>query len=383
MFGGKKMKKNKLIINEENFRRYLENRMSESERHRFERELQKHPFETEAMEGYEKTPTKMKKDLEEIKNRIGKRKRKNTYRYWAAAASVLLMVTAGLIWYQLGKEPPIAEMAVIEREKQEEKTAAVKDSAIEKEDVVREDESREEKAAELLAKKENTPAEPADTRSPKQPAMAAAGTESSEEITVDEKVSQEIVTAKNNAAGVTRDTKRVAYDLANRQRSAQAKLKSIATAENSTIKLTGKEQYPVDSNDIFPDSFRTISPGVYETVQEIQGVAVQDNVERKSDHYLSDIAAHPQGGMERYRKYLEKQAVLPENYPHKKETVKLLLEIDSRGNVADIRQQVTADSVLVERSKNIIHNGPAWSPKIVNGKKIQSEVPLEINFHKK
>ena len=126
------MKKRNTHINEDDFRRYLENQMNEAERNRFERELQKHPFEAEALQGYENSSVDLKNDLKEINNRIAGRKRKNSYRYWAVAATVLLLITAGLIWYQIGNESPTPEIAALKTEKQEEKIASVEDSVSEK-----------------------------------------------------------------------------------------------------------------------------------------------------------------------------------------------------------------------------------------------------------
>lgn len=389
MPGGEKMKKRNNYIKEEDFRRYLENRMSEAERNRFERELQKHPFEAEAMEGLENTPTNLQAELKEVKSRIAGKKRKNTYRYWAAAATVLLLVTAGLIWYQLGDEPPTPEVAVWEEDEAAKRIApATTDSAAEVSAVSESEELEEETRVETqTAKREESVAKPeAEPQQQQQPEIAAASQpKSPEQKTRKKPLAQNQMAAKSNQVKSARDTKTVSYNLTGSEAalSTRLQIKGLTDTKNETIALTEKIEFPVDSNDIFPDSFRTIPAEEREKVQEIQGVAIQDNVELEADAYLSDVAARPVGGMEKWNNYLEKQAVLPATYSGKKKIVKLLLEIDSQGNITDIHNRNKADSLLFERSREIIRNGPKWRPKVVNGEKVQSEVKLKIDFQKK
>ena len=105
MFGKTKMTSKNKHINEEGFLRYLNDQMNSAERNLFERELQKHPFEAEALEGFLNINTnQFQKDLNELKSKIHRKKRKNYYRYWAAAASFLLIVASGLIWFQLNEK---------------------------------------------------------------------------------------------------------------------------------------------------------------------------------------------------------------------------------------------------------------------------------------
>ncbi|MFW6309521.1 MAG: hypothetical protein ACOC1D_00330 [Prolixibacteraceae bacterium] len=367
------MKKKNTHISEEDFRRYLENRMSEAGRNRFERELQKHPFEAEAMEGYENTSADLKQDVEEIKDRISKRKRKNTYRYWAAAASVVLLIAAGLIWYQLGDEPPTPDMAVLKTEEWKKTAPVITDSVTEKSAVSKPEETEE-----------NTAAEPQQQQQQQQ-AAEVAEPESGKQKTKEKQMAQNHMPAKNRKEKSARDTKTVSGNLTAGQAASktQLKLKSLTNTENGTIELTERVEFPIDSNDIFPDSFQTIPAEEREKVQEIQGVAGQDNVEVKSDAYLEDIEAHPNGGMENLMNYIEKQAALPESYSQREKTVELLLEIDNQGNIIGIHNRNKADSLLFERSKKIIRNGPKWNPEVVNGEKVRSEVKLKMDFKKR
>ena len=85
--------------------------MTPAERNLFERELQKHPFETEALDGFQNiNSNQFQKDLKELKVRIQQEKRKNYYKYWAAAASFLLIVATGIILFQLNEKTTIPKL---------------------------------------------------------------------------------------------------------------------------------------------------------------------------------------------------------------------------------------------------------------------------------
>lgn len=106
------MPKNRKHISNNDFQRYLENRMTDAERNAFERELQKHPFEAEALEGLQQFPAReIQNDLNALSQKISQKNKHRNTRYRAAAATLLLLVSVGVIWFQLGKESPVPEMA--------------------------------------------------------------------------------------------------------------------------------------------------------------------------------------------------------------------------------------------------------------------------------
>ena len=376
------MKRKNTHIIEEDFRRYLENQMSEAERNRFERELQKNPFEADAMEGYEMTSVDLKNDLEEIKSRIAGRKRKNTYRYWAAAATVLLLITAGLIWYQLGNEPPTPEMAALENEELFEESPTITDS-VEKRAVSKPEEIIEPEPVETAGKKnEQFAAE--ESQSNKKP--VAKNVLVKQPAETKSKIAEEEVLQQAQKEETVRDTKKVNFNFAsdqNRVSSAAQRNSLRGNRKNSKLVLTEKAALQVDDDDIFPDSFKTIPAKKRDRVQEIQGVAIQDQVEMETDAVLPDMQAYPEGGMKKYMNYLEKNAELPSDYLKNGVPVRLSIAINSNGNIIGFTNKNNADSALFKHSKKIIKNGPKWNPKVVNGEQIQSEVELNIVFQKK
>ena len=106
------MTDNKKHISEDDFRRYRADEMSNEERNRFERLLQKHPFEAEALEGLSGFAyDEVSSDIADLKNALPAKKKKSIFRYWAAAASVLLVVASGIIILQMNHKSPIPEVA--------------------------------------------------------------------------------------------------------------------------------------------------------------------------------------------------------------------------------------------------------------------------------
>lgn len=114
------MPRNKKHITKEDFQRYLKNRMTDAERNAFERELQKNPFELEAMEGFQHiSHEELSNDLNELQAKFNRKKPKSNTRYWAAAATFLLLVSSGIIWFQLKDKnliPKVTETKTIKNE---------------------------------------------------------------------------------------------------------------------------------------------------------------------------------------------------------------------------------------------------------------------------
>ncbi len=106
------MLKNKKHITQEDFQRYLENQMTDTERNLFERELQKHPFEAEAMEGMQQFSSgDIQSDINKLSEKISNQTKRKKSRIWAAAATILLLVSVGVIWFQIKDQSPTPEMA--------------------------------------------------------------------------------------------------------------------------------------------------------------------------------------------------------------------------------------------------------------------------------
>ena len=366
------MSKSKSHITEENFRRYLQNEMSDSERNHFERELQKNPFEAEALEGFQQiSPAEMENDLEELRNKILAPKRRKKY-YWTAAASVLLLIAAGFVFFLLNKEPETTQMAELKTESQPPEEKIVPTPQYEE-----------------PLKEDAVPPKVNESVETEEESEITTG-----EIAVENKRRTKIAAVRENGAG---DTGLVYRNPASENRTTEeannkrmAKSVQAAAFKNETLQHTEvvkpmaaeKAAFSIQSDDVFPDSFSSAIQD-REKIQIVQGIAVQDQVEAEDDEMLPDLKAHPVTGMQQFEKYLEKEAVLPKSFRRKKATVNLLLSIDAKGNITEIKKTGNSDSLLFEMAKRIIENGPDWNPEVINEQKINSEVPLKITFSKK
>jgi len=87
---------------EEQIRRYLQDRMTEAERHTFEREMQRDPFLSEAVDGLSVfSSDNILSDIQALKAEVQKGKHSNRRYIWYAAASVLVIVISIFILFNL------------------------------------------------------------------------------------------------------------------------------------------------------------------------------------------------------------------------------------------------------------------------------------------
>jgi len=338
----------KLHISKADFVRYLENKMTSTERNTFEKELQKHPFEAEALEGFEAISAEnIQIDLNEIKAKL-KPKRRNNFRYWAAAASVLLVVSAGVIWMEVKDKNRVSEMAETKNIEKQEKVQGKSDRIIE----------------------------------PARLNNAIEETTYSEEIPQIENESETLVIAEKV---IVKDEPR--------QKSARKESKTIKQVEQPT------EQKKAAVRGVAPDAEKTKNISFARTERKAKNQLETEEYQVLDDapvgavvaapiaappavKEMADSKAVPNGGFDIFNTYLDSAALLPENYKKKKVVVKIEFKIDSQGVISDFANKNNADSLLFEKAKEIILNGPKWSPKIKDGERLDSTVKLKIVFRK-
>jgi len=459
-------------INEEDFRRYLEDKMTDSERNAFEKELQKDAFETEAMEGYEAVSLgDVQDDLQEIKEKIQPEKRKHPYRYFAAAATVLLVITAGIIWIEFGNQnpvPQVAETSEVGSRKLEEKGPKTDDRRRMTDDlnVKSEDEEIKKEASVAQTERENLSEEIPEIRDETIVEVA----EMDEDIVEDKiniqplaSIKQEIPSdqdiqanmdnqpaassqkreargqqsiptessgkpeAKYIADSSVLDIGGVKYELHTKEVSSQNRTirgKVISVDDNQplpgvSIVEKGTQNGVVSDidgsfelmllNDSSPTvvasfvgmesaEFQPADDSVYQIELEPSAVALNEvvsvgyeskkkksvtsSVTKSTKDTSKDTEAEPVCGMDEYNDYLKKSAILPADYPREKVTVKLLLKLDHDGKIVSIESRNNVESVILEKSKELILDGPDWTPEIKNGENIESGIKLKIVFKK-
>ncbi len=357
-------------IDESDFIRYLEDKMTNSERNAFEKELQKHPFEAEALEGLETIlPGKAKKDIDELKTKIKPLKRRNNNKYWAAAATVLLIVSAGVIFTHLNKRTMPLEVAGSQ--------------------TTNENLGNREKAfvdeVPVLGKNVEVNPGKADIRERK-----------SIKGEVDESAPK---TNKSTAQDVKKQqelkSKNIQYLVgANDDAKMQPPEKTVRKKEeniNDAVAGSFVSPSPVP----FTNRTRTNQVKVLSAPDSLllTGVAIVGKEKKRkrnltgSTHIVTETqpnsSAKPVTGFNSYSGYLSEKAILPSGYQRKKVAVKVKFVVTPNGEIEAIENRNSADTLIFKIAKDIIFNGPDWLPEIKNGKRVNSTVKLKIIFKKR
>ncbi len=444
------MQKNKTHISEQDFQRYLENRMTEAERNAFERELQKYPFEAEALEGMQQFPaSEVQNDLQSLSQKINQKSQKRNTTFWAAAATLLLLISVGVIWIQLKDKSPLQEIV------------ETKNLQSQKEEIIPETTRKKETGKTQKKIAENAEPDKATISSQKKeqqnakslpPKMAKKiKTISSEEVHSEQKQLQEntlnklVVTESSNdeaqhdtqirIRGISTLSRPSEKDDKNRMQftktfefnDSEEKVvrgKVISTSDSLpipgvtitekgtsngtvsdlngkfTLKLTQKSNSTLeasfvgmentefhssgdsliivglDPSQIALDEVVVIGYEPHRKMQTVGSVALAKKGKRNTK-------AQPEDGMNEYINYVKEKAILPEDYPSKKTVVKVKLHINSNGEITKIKNKNPTNKELFEKTRQIIMDGPGWTPEIKNGKKVESETDLRIVFKKK
>ncbi len=436
------MKENKKHISRKDFQRYLENQMTDAERNAFERELQKGQFEAEALEGFQQiSPADLEKDLNELSTKINSTKKKNNTRIWAAAATFLLLISAGLIWFQLKEKSPVQKLAVTKTFNKTE-AEAQKIQPQKSKDTIQQDKNIPpyEMAEELndkISVKKQAAANPASYNEklnkeevPKTVEMELKPVQIAEVKNNDKVLSSETkITVTDDTQLRTRgisssditekSAKPMAYQAKNNTDAAKGSLKSVkgkVVSSDDNLPLPGVTivekgttngtvsdmegnfslQLTNKSDSILVASFvgmeeKEFSPsgdsGIFIEMEPSQlaldeVVAIGYGVSNTTQTTESIKNARPKNGMDDFRKYMDKNAILPQNYEVKRVVVKALLQIDSQGNIISVTNDNQAENSVFETAKQILLNGPDWNPKTINGTPVESEITIRIVFKK-
>lgn len=428
------MKENKKHIGKEDFQRYLENQMTDAERNAFERELQKHPFETEALEGFQQISTAdLDKDLKELSRKLSSNKQKSNTRFWAVAATFLLIISTGIIWYQLKEAyviTNIAETKIVQKEKDitpQSETQIQELNLQTKEDKSSTNEVTKAPTAQKAIKKQVVPApEKTEKKQIKKPDTEENNPIDLAHVSIDEKtvvVQTEVTSAPKpeiRIRGVSSlnekqktetgspssqlaagDTKFILGKVISLSDSLA--LPGVTIVEKGTLngtvsdqngnfilKLTNakdsvlvasfigmekKEFYPArDSNQVI--GLEPSALALDEVITIGYGVMRETQMSENSEN------AQPRSGLNSFKKYLDEHTILPNDYPEKKVIVKVSLNIDIHGKITSVENTNQSETSLFEKAKQILMNGPAWNPKTTNGNPVKSKVSLRIVFRK-
>lgn len=426
---------------ENNFKRYLADEMTAAERNTFEKELQKDAFEAEALEGFESTSIPFSSDMEDLKEKL-KPQKKNRVPIFAAAATILLLITSGIIWLQLNHETQTPQLS--ENKIEEELSTELKEeeTVIEKRATTSQEKAQKPKQA-ISENEKSTEPQIIETQKSQKEAepIIIAEVQDAEVIAETEEI-QSIVNKKAEDAAVVafqqmeveplptapietdegtefiindnfkqqKITKRTVYGTVisaeDQMPIAGATLLQKGTVNGVVSDMDGNFKIDIenDSNAVLVASFigmvqKEVQPtkdsnAIIELTADnlaLNEVVVVGYGKQRRANYTKQTAQHsntdiqeaePVCGMKEYKKQISKNATLPDDFPQNSMIVKLLLTIDKNGTITKIENTNNADKKIVELAKTILSNGPDWNAEVKNGEKIESQVKIKIRFSK-
>lgn len=349
-------------ISEADYRRYLNGEMTGKERNAFEKLMQRYPFEAEALEGLrEISADQLTRDMDELKQRLGRRVQKsNRMIWWAAAASMAILTASGILWYNLDQEvsdPQVAEHTMVEKlsEKHESDKGEVK-SMIPATKSPEKEKAKVEGNNQLLV----NPGEASD--------HAEAEVEDAVEITVAENDQEETTQVEVVESPV-----------------------EISDAEISGSKPVSKPA-PGPANEMIIVEDETIQNQTYEENVEMEFDFAEPNTTRHAKSITSGAAqaqinapilkAQPMMEEHEFKAWLQSQAVLEPDAEMDSIVVLLYLFVDESGSITRFENANQADHKYFKKARKILRSGPPWQPAMINGVAIKSELELKVVFKK-
>ena len=431
------MSRNKNHIDKELFRRYLSNEMTDAERNAFEKELQKNSFEAEAMDGFENVSSaKFENDLNELSKKISSKKPKSRMPYFAAAATILLLITSGIIWMQLNRQQPIQKVSEVKIDKAEKEAVKPVEQESAKTEVTDDTAIKQagEKQSEIKTRAEQAPAKEKKTEEEEKIITIE------EQFAVDEaEIISKTIPGQAEEQALAKDTpveitSNKSIELAQAQPTPFQRLNTAPAKENvirgqilsdtDGLPLPGvtviekgtdngtitdingnfKMKLENDNNPVVA-SFIGMEPTKFQPKKDSDNIITlttddvalsevvvvgydsqQKNSVTGSTMIVPDESiasdADPICGMSKYKAYLKEKAVLPTDYETEKVVVRLRFTIANSGEIQSFENLNDADESFYEQAKIIVFNGPAWKPVNNNNSNIYSTVNLRVVFKK-
>jgi len=413
---------------EENFQRYLENKMNGRERNAYEKELQKNPFEDEALEGLSAFENEtISADIDELRTKLSPLRRRSNLRYWVAAASFLLVAATGVLFYLVTEKPPVQQVAETQEPQPEPKQ---EEAAIQQEK--EQDISEKGKIASPVAKSpqkgkgetgaglimeaeaedsefieesdsfldENKTLPDSDITVKKAFEQEAANGIQLSSLEQEEKPLRFIQTTGEKPTGVVRG---IVISTDGNEPVPGATVLIKGTSKGTVTDNQGKFEIEgvTDSSQTFVASFIGMENTEFhlrkdsETIVKIEPSALAlDEVvvigygSKKKAHVTGSVSKvenkkiklQPVGGYEAYKNYLDEKCKIPQGYNPGKKVVKVRIAIGAAGKVDSVAALNSPDPVLFKKAEEILQNGPHWILATEPDRQRGTEVILKLNF---
>jgi hypothetical protein len=347
---------------------YLSDKLTDSERNDFERELERDPFAAEAMEGFSQlSHEELTHDLKEIDAGINSRSSKFSVWKIGIAATILILAGIFLILYFPNNKP-----TKIADKKTRTKTTVQPEKKIVKqlESIVLTE--IEEDSTEL--------------------------TEDTVEL-IASNIEKEIVTPKK----VIKQEPKVHETIIEESSS-----ETVAVANTPVIEITDQEMDTQDEVALAQNSEPDIQPGTIvesykvadktdtsvsisipakteaqkeDIIEEKKASTKQAPVpEKRSD--FSDTQAKPKIGEDAFQEYLKKNAILDKNSEYNRKVVRMSIIISELSDTESITIKKSGGKDLDDKAKQLINESSGWYSAIKNGLLVKDTIELKIVFKK-
>jgi len=429
------------------FLRYLKGELSNKERHALERDLEADVFEKEALEGFETiAPGELEEDILSLHSRMRRRQqRRKRVALYGIAATVASMLVVGTIFINIYDFNPEAnkkfdrteESLLLEKSPDASETAAAEEQDLNEE--IREEESG------LMEKSQTEESRVSGVRDAKGPGAAKKLEETADQdLEMEKDMAPERAEAEAEAAAPMPEPDAVlAVEAAptRRQKRAQSKARTAqstmdqvsgvvlsaedmdplpgasvlvkgtntgivsdmegkftvpASAEAQTSVVASYVGMVTEEYQLVPDQEnRVVMQPDLTTLDEVVVVAYGAQTEKypvnavqkvqvnQEDYYSENTGSEPEGGIEAFKMYMEKNIRFPAGDTLSlREVVVLKFTVQSDGKLSGILTLRSPGQAFTEEAVRLLEEGPAWNPARDENGTTDDVVRMRIVFKK-
>lgn len=417
-------KKSNNIVSLKDIFNYIQKRLQPGKRHSLEKQMQKDPFLEDAVEGLSMLDEEMaEKDIKELNKRIQGRE-KSSKKLWITgiAASIALIAITTITFIAIDNtRKSIEEMQLSREEIPDVLTDDSVPGYLSEEETSKESETT---TKEKTAGKAQKPVVEKNVEATKQKSESVIDDFEFEEIIVDAEVAPEPEVSRFSSEQTeadedisliivqedSQDSKNIirgrVVDADNLEglpgASIVVKGKNIGTITDidgyfeieyegeQDVELTaafvGMRSINFTAEDIHDDSV-LVMENEHLALEEVAvvGYGTKKRSKAGTDTDVTEfdfIAAEPANGYRKYKRYLKKNAVLPDTASVSKLTVYLSFDVNKQGNTENFEIIKSPSDYYSQKAKELIINGPSWKPATANDAVVVDRVTLEIQFSK-
>ncbi len=384
---------------------YLRNLLPGKERNAFERNLEKDPFEAEALEGFQSiSPDELASDLKELDQKLKHRlKRSNRMMVYKIAAGIAVILSLSVSYFmifdrQIEDLPGNFQVSesiqdkVSEKEekesvpipKTEKENAETRTELNEKQDNIAIIADIEEENAIEIALDNITVENPGSSVAEPEKEDIQAEDMALDDIKEDKVFEIMVSPAADEVASIqsndielaSKKAIAVPIEASYSQSSGKSRMSKRSSAEPQVQALGEIITSEEEKLNMSPDSSSF-------SLEEMLVVDYENNIEQEGFKDTKDVSASPLGGIKNFNTYVEKNLIFPEEFKEgDKKVVVLKFIVNPTGNPTKIRIIRSPSDEYSNEAKRILEEGPLWNPAISYGLYSEEEVHIRILFLK-